>query len=94
MKVLLTGAAGFAGSHVLRHLLAETGWDVVCPVTFRHRGNSSRLAAVLEEPAGWQDRTHVIMHDLRAPFPAEGVRVGRCDMIVAAASEIPRRPQY
>ena len=27
------------------------------------------------------------MHDLRAPFPAEGDRVGRCDMIVAAASE-------
>lgn len=30
-KVLLTGAGGFVGSHVLDYLLAKTTWEFICP---------------------------------------------------------------
>src|SRR6266568_6722764 len=86
-RVLLTGAAGFAGSHVLRHLLAETDWQIVAPVTFRHRGNSGRIASALEGNDAWHERTKVIMHDLTAPRTSLADRAGRCDYVIAMASE-------
>jgi len=86
-RVLLTGAGGFAGSHVLRHLLTETDWEIVCPVTFRHHGNPARIASALEGNGAWHQRTQVIMHDLTAPFPGIADRVARCDHVIAMASE-------
>lgn len=71
MRVLLTGAGGFVGSHVLRHLLVNTDWEVVCPVTFRHRGMSARLAQTMRDHADeaeWHRRVHVVHHDLAAPL--------------------------
>ena len=86
-RVLLTGAAGFAGAHTLRHLLAETDWEITCPVTFRHRGNSGRIASSLQGNDAWHQRTNVIMHDLTAPLPSLADQVGRCDYVIAMASE-------
>lgn len=71
MRVLLTGAGGFVGSHVLRHLLVNTDWEVVCPVTFRHRGMSARLTQTMTDhadEADWHRRVHVVHHDLAAPL--------------------------
>ena len=42
-RVLLTGASGFVGSHILRHLLINTDWEIVCPTTFRHKGLQDRI---------------------------------------------------
>ena len=42
-RLLLTGASGFVGSHVLRHILTNTDWEVVCPVTFKHKGLPDRI---------------------------------------------------
>ena len=67
-RVLLTGAGGFVGSHVLRHLMMNTDYDVVCPVTFKYRGKSQRIASALEGNPEWQDRVYVVMHDLTAPI--------------------------
>jgi dTDP-glucose 4,6-dehydratase len=87
-RALLTGAGGFFGAHVLRHLLAGTDWEIVCPVTFRHRGNSDRIASSLQHgDPGWRERVHVVMHDLTAPLPALADRVGRCDYVIALAAE-------
>lgn len=87
-RVLLTGAGGFAGAHMLRHLLMETDWDIVCPVTFRHRGNSDRIASSLREgQPGWHDRVNVVMHDLAAPLVPLADRVGKCDHVIALAAE-------
>ena len=41
-RVLLTGASGFVGSHILRHLLINTDWEIVCPTTFRHKENNHK----------------------------------------------------
>lgn len=86
-KVLLTGAAGFLGAHVLRHLLAETDWEIICPVTFRHRGNSWRIASSIQGNDQWHRRVSVVMHDLTAPLPGLASQVGRCSYVIALASE-------
>lgn len=87
-RVLLTGAGGFTGSHVLRHLLANTDWQVVCPVTFRHRGNSDRIASAIQGHDSWHRRVDVTMCDLTAPIPWTVVeRWGEIDYILNIASE-------
>lgn len=35
-KVLLTGASGFAGAHMLKELLSLDQIEVICPVTYQH----------------------------------------------------------
>lgn len=67
-RVLLTGAGGFVGSHVLRHLLTNTDYHIVCPVTFKHRGNSARIREILRFNVGWLHRVDLISHDLATPI--------------------------
>lgn len=69
--VLLTGAGGFIGSHVLEHILINTDWVVTATDSFRHIGISDRVMAVLcaqttrDEAA---KRLHVVTHDLTTPW--------------------------
>lgn len=87
MKVLLTGASGFVGSHVLRHLLVNTDWEIVCPVSFRHKGLPARLASSVCDQA-WQHRVDVLHWDLRSPAdPMTLDRVRGCDVFLNVASE-------
>lgn len=87
MRLLLTGAGGFIGSHVLRHLLTETEWDVVATDSFRHKGKTDRIT---QATGGLDaaDRLAVVTHDLTAPFSAQmAARIGDVDYIIAMASE-------
>lgn len=91
MRILLTGAAGFVGSHVLAHLLAHTDAEIIVPWTLRHRGNGQRLAEALDQapqPGAWDDRVVTVMHDLACPLPTTLVRdIGPVDAILNIASE-------
>lgn len=87
-RVLLTGAGGFVGSHILRHLLTNTDWELVCPVTFRHRGNQDRIASSVQDRPEWQARVHLVMCDLSSPISRTIMsRLGRCDIVMNVASE-------
>ena len=88
MKILLTGAAGFVGSHALRHLLANTDWHITMPVTFRHKGVPQRISSALEDNPEWWARTDVVYCDLSAPVdPVTAQRFGDVDYILNVASE-------
>lgn len=83
MKILLTGAAGFVGAHVLRHILQNTDWNVVCPVSFKHKGMPVRITSSVEIDQ-WH-RVKVIRRDLATPLiPAD---TGPIDVVMNVASE-------
>ena len=88
MKVLLTGVAGFIGSHTLEHILTNTDWDIVGIASWTHKGTPERVEEVLKGNPKWRDRLTIITHDLVAPFPElTKKRIGQCDYIINIASE-------
>lgn len=85
-RVLLTGAAGFLGAHVLRRWLDTTDWGFVCPVTFRHKGVPERLTWAV--PADQWHRVDVVRADLAAPVNATTAALyGPVDLIVNLAAD-------
>jgi dTDP-glucose 4,6-dehydratase len=87
-RLLLTGAGGFIGSHVLRHILTETEWDVVATDSFRHKGKTDRIVQATSDFNGRASHLQVVTHDLTAPFsPQMQARIGDIDYIIAMASE-------
>jgi dTDP-glucose 4,6-dehydratase len=85
-SVLVSGAAGFIGSHVLKYVLDETDWNVVCLVTFRHKGKSDRLDIALEGHD--TSRVKILYHDLQGPISAQtDAAIGPIDYVFSIASD-------
>jgi dTDP-glucose 4,6-dehydratase len=67
MSVLVTGGCGFAGHHLVEHLLATTSHDVVVLDSLTYAGRTDRLTDI----EGFDPmRVRIMWHDLRAPIPA------------------------
>jgi dTDP-glucose 4,6-dehydratase len=85
-RALLSGAAGFAGSHALRHLLINTDWQVItCPVSLDHKGQMSRI----ESACAGQDasRVHIVPCDLARNLNSKARDAfGQPDVIINYAS--------
>lgn len=84
-RCVLTGASGFFGSHLLRHLLMNTNWDIVCIVSWKHKGTPERIENA------WKDldknRVTIIRHDLEAPFTEHTKKkISNVDYILNIAS--------
>lgn len=85
-NILLSGGAGFLGSHVLKYVLDNTDWDVVCLVTFRHKGKSDRLNVALDGQD--IDRVQFLFHDLQGPIsPQMDDTIGPIDYVLSIASD-------
>lgn len=86
-RLLCTGISGFAGSHILEHILTNTDWDVVGVASWKHKGTPERIEEVLSVDPMWKDRVTVITHDLESPIPERTQkRIGQCDYIINAAA--------
>lgn len=80
MRVLLTGSAGFAGSHFVDHILENTDWEIIGFESFAHRGDSLRV----RHDARYQIHTL----DLAAPISDRLLEsIKPIDIIVNMASE-------
>jgi dTDP-glucose 4,6-dehydratase len=87
-RVLLTGASGFVGSHVLRHILVNTDWYVVCPTTFTHKGLSDRIRLAVSGIDEDYSRVKVVRCDLTAPISTVTAHeFGKIDYVINVASE-------
>jgi dTDP-glucose 4,6-dehydratase len=88
VKVLLTGISGFAGSHVLEHLLVNTDWHIIGIASWKHKGTPERIEEVLKGNPDWKNRVEIITHDLVAPLPERTKqRISHCDYILNLAAE-------
>jgi dTDP-glucose 4,6-dehydratase len=87
-RILLTGAGGFAGSHMFRTILRNTEMDVVCLATFRHKGLQDRIKIVLSENENYSKRTKVVIQDLASPISSiTSIDIGKIDYVINFASE-------
>jgi len=88
-RVLLTGGAGFIGSHIVQDLIERSDFDVVLLDRLDHSGNLNRLAEIgLPHP-----RVRFVFHDLRAAINDQLTeQLGRFDYILhlAAATHVDR----
>jgi dTDP-glucose 4,6-dehydratase len=87
-RILLTGAGGFAGSHMLRAILKSTNMDVVCLATFRHKGLQDRIRLVLDEDPDFARRVKIVVQDLASPISElTSLEIGKIDFVINFASE-------
>jgi dTDP-glucose 4,6-dehydratase len=78
-RILVTGGAGFIGSHVVRHLLANTQAVVTIIDRLDCSGNLNRLEK--------HPRLRVVFHDLKAPINEPVARlIGQQDAILHLAA--------
>lgn len=85
MNVLITGVAGFAGHHLVEHLLQTTNWNLVGIASFRHRGCPQRLAHLLPR---FSERLRIVYADLKAPVTDRTEEaIGSIDAVVNAGAE-------
>ena len=79
----------------MRHLLENTTWEIICPVTFRHKGVPRRIDVALTDlrrssVLPWE-RVKIVHTDLAAPIDTgtslRGLRQKDVNYIINAASE-------
>lgn len=91
-RILITGASGFIGAHVVEHILRNTDWEVVILDRLGVSGNHNRLTDIL----CWPEESHRVtsfVHDLRCPMNEWVVnRAGTVDYIlhIAASTHVDR----
>jgi len=92
-RVLVTGAAGFVGSHFIEHVLKNTDWDIIAMVRTSTAGDLHRLGdndVVKSYPSG---RVKLVYHNLVDAIPNHtSAKIGLVDYIVhfAANSHVQR----
>lgn len=85
MNILLTGASGFVGAHMLKFLLENSLAEVYCPVTYKHGGHKDRIPDLI--PSNLLNRVHVFEFDLAESELSELEIDVRIDLIINFASE-------
>lgn len=86
MRIMITGAAGFIGHHVLREILDCTLHDVVCLDRLDFSGTLIRIDAVVQPHE--RKRVKIVHHDLKAAInPLVATQIGQIDVIIHMAAQ-------
>lgn len=88
-RVLLTGAGGAIGVHVMVHLLHNTDWFLVLTDSFKteHKGYHDRISRFCRNHPEWPARIKIITHDLCSPFTTRQIEdIGPIDYVLNLAS--------
>lgn len=91
-RILITGASGFIGSHVVEHILRNTDWQIITFDRLGVSGNYNRLSD-LECWNNEKHRVKIIHLDLRSPVNEWTAKaVGQVDYILhmAASTHVDR----
>lgn len=70
-RILVTGAAGFIGSHFCKHVLQSTSYDVTALDRLDEAGNLARIADL---KGRYPERLSVLFHDLKAELKPSDLR--------------------
>jgi dTDP-glucose 4,6-dehydratase len=86
-RIMITGIAGFVGSHFVEHILKNTDWDIIGLDSLTYAGNLNRLTNI-RVLGLFQKRVKFIYHDLRSAIP-ETIHnmIGKLDYVIHLASE-------
>ncbi len=80
--ILITGSAGFVGSHAVEYILANTDWNITGLDSFRHMGDAYRISKSIDS-----ERYRIICHDLNSPISQRTkVELGDVHYILNCAS--------
>lgn len=86
-RVLITGAAGSIGCHVLMHFLHNTDWGFITLDSYRHKGLLDRIDVMLEAHPEFRSRVSCMYHDFNAPISdILAKKIGHIDQIINIAS--------
>lgn len=88
-RVLLTGASGSIGIHMIAHIMHNTDWGIVALDSFvkEHKGRFDRITEVCRDHPDWLPRIQVFYHDLNAPITKREIdRIGHIDYVLNLAS--------
>jgi dTDP-D-glucose 4,6-dehydratase len=88
-RILLTGAGGAIGVHVLAGIMQNTDWFVVCTDSFKteHKGYHDRITRICRDNQDWLPRIKIVTHDLNAPFTERQIKnIGKIDYVINLAS--------
>jgi dTDP-glucose 4,6-dehydratase len=96
MRVLITGGAGFIGSHLIEHVLKNTDWNIVCLDRLDTSGNLNRLSEILDISPSYKKRFNFVWHDLKAEINSQvAAALNRPNYVfhLAASSHVDRSIQ-
>jgi dTDP-glucose 4,6-dehydratase len=81
-RLLITGGCGFAGAHIIEHLLVNTDWQIVVLDRLSYSGTLERIAHLD------RSRLEFVFHDFRAAFPEVVLaKLGRIHYIIHNGAE-------
>jgi dTDP-glucose 4,6-dehydratase len=83
-RLLLTGIGGSIGCHTMRHILANTDWEIIGIDSFRHKGMTDRVEVMMAAHPEDRPRVNLLAHDLTAPFSNMLIKkIGHVEYVVS-----------